>query len=434
MAGPGIRMWEMAKALSKEHSVTLLIPAETDLSQTLFEIRRADSQSVRTLADTHDVVIGQGHVLTTYPFLMKHPITKVVDLYDPSPVGSLEEGFSGSIENQMILHHSLVREHYAYLRAGDAFLCANERQWNFWVGMLMGAGRINPAIYRDDRMANRLLLRVPFGVPSSRPSHKKQVLKGVGGGIRSDDFVVLWGGGLWDWFDPMTAVEAMAMVAKRRQDIKLFFMGIKRPNGSVTSSQTVTCTLALAERLGLRDSVVFFNEWAPYEDRENYLLEADLGLNVHRNNLETAFSFRTRLMDYIWAGLPILTTEGDSLSDMVRERQLGRTVPCGDPDALAQAILQIADDSTLRQCWRENCLASAHSFQWERVFAPLIEWCRVPRPAEDKTLAALWDSHFNVPSPPTASISYYLRRAWDYYDRYGVAALLSKILQWWRRQ
>jgi hypothetical protein len=88
-------------------------------------------------------------------------------------------------------------------------------------------------------------------------------------------------------------------------------MGVKRPNASVTTSHTADQTIALAEQLGVANRLVFFNDWVAYEDRENFLLEADLGLNIHRDNLETRFSFRTRMMDYFWAGLPIITTEGD---------------------------------------------------------------------------------------------------------------------------
>jgi len=102
-------------------------------------------------------------------------------------------------------------------------------------------------------------------------------------------------------------------------------------------------TIKRAEDLGLANCSVFFNEWAPYEERENFLLEADLGLNIHRHNLETRFSFRTRMMDYIWAGLPIITTEGDPLSDLVKQNRLGMTIPCGNIELLAEAIVQAAD-------------------------------------------------------------------------------------------
>lgn len=58
----------------------------------------------------------------------------------------------------------------------------------------------------------------------------------------------------------------------------------------------------------------------------------------------------------------IITTEGDPLSDLVKQNQLGLTVPCGDTEALAHAILRAADDQATRQTWKLNCLARQQSF------------------------------------------------------------------------
>ena len=47
---------------------------------------------------------------------------------------------------------------------------------------------------------------------------------------------------------------------------------------------------------------MFFNEdWVAYDDRQNYLLEADVGVSTHLDHVETEFSFRTRILDYLWA-------------------------------------------------------------------------------------------------------------------------------------
>ena len=172
MAGPGIRTWELAKLLATEHTVTLLTPTRTDLQHPRISTQVSTQDCVRACADMHDVVIGQGQILSRYPFLLGHSIVKVVDLYDPSPVGYLETTQPHTIKGQLESHHALVREHYNYLRAGDVFLCASERQWDFWAGMLMAAGRINPVVYQSDRMLRSLLIVAPFGVPARAPGHR----------------------------------------------------------------------------------------------------------------------------------------------------------------------------------------------------------------------------------------------------------------------
>ena len=39
----------------------------------------------------------------------------------------------------------------------------------------------------------------------------------------------------------------------------------------------------------------------PYDERADYLLDADVGVSTHFPHIETEFSFRTRILDYLWA-------------------------------------------------------------------------------------------------------------------------------------
>ena len=102
----------------------------------------------------------------------------------------------------------------------------------------------------------------------------------------------------------------------------------------------------LADELGLTGVHVFFNEeWVPYDQRQNFLLDADVAVTTHFHHVETDFSFRTRVLDYLWATLPTVTTNGDSLADLIERRGLGLTVPPEDVDALADALFTLLDDT-----------------------------------------------------------------------------------------
>ena len=63
-------------------------------------------------------------------------------------------------------------------------------------------------------------------------------------------------------------------------------------------------------------------EWVPYERRADWLLDADVGVSAHRDDVETRFAFH-RVLDYLWAGLPVLCTAGDALADEVQRLDLG---------------------------------------------------------------------------------------------------------------
>ena len=120
-----------------------------------------------------------------------------------------------------------------------------------------------------------------------------------------------------------------------------------------------------------------------YDDRQNYLLDADIGVSTHLDHVETAFSFRTRVLDYLWASLPTVATGGDALADLIEARQIGLTVPAGDVNALEAALARILDDGELRTTMAVGAGALATELTWPRVLAPLVEFCRNPRRAPD---------------------------------------------------
>ncbi|HEX2119138.1 MAG TPA: glycosyltransferase, partial [Acidimicrobiales bacterium] len=141
---------------------------------------------------------------------------------------------------------------------------------------------------------------------------------------------------------------------------------------------------SLSDALGLTDKHVFFNEgWVAYEDRQNYLLEADIGVSTHLDHVETAFSFRTRILDYLWAGLPIVATGGDTFAGLIESKGLGLTVPPGDVEALEEALFRLMDDEPFAAECRQRLGEVVPDHAWSRVLAPLVEFCRAPRRAPD---------------------------------------------------
>jgi hypothetical protein len=140
----------------------------------------------------------------------------------------------------------------------------------------------------------------------------------------------------------------------------------------------------LAGSLGVLGSHVVFNDgWVPYDERADWLLDADAGVSTHLDHVETAISFRTRLLDYLWAGLPIVCTAGDSLAALVEQEGLGLTVPAGDIDALAAALDRVLHDAELAASCRAAVARVAQRFHWGQVLAPLVDFCRDPHRAPD---------------------------------------------------
>jgi glycosyltransferase involved in cell wall biosynthesis len=205
------------------------------------------------------------------------------------------------------------------------------------------------------------------------------VLKGKVKGIGKDDFVIIWGGGIYNWFDPLTLVKAMKILETRRKDIKLYFMGIKHPNPEVKELEMAGKTVELARKLGLEGKNIFFNfDWVDYDKRQNYLIESDAGIITHPGHIETRFSFRTRILDYLWTSLPIISTEGDHLSDIVKARGMGLVTSVGSAEELAEAMQKLADDKKFYKDCIKNIEETAGEFTWEKVCRPIIDFCADP--------------------------------------------------------
>jgi hypothetical protein len=153
----------------------------------------------------------------------------------------------------------------------------------------------------------------------------------------------------------------------------------------VASEQTVRAARDLAQRLGLAERAVFFNDWADYQDRQNFLLESDFGVSLSFDHLETTYAFRTRILDCIWAGLPVVCTRGDATADLVEQYGLGLTVTAADEDQVVSALQSLLQDPEARDRRRAGFEQAASDLSWPRVIGPLRRFARQPRIAPDTT-------------------------------------------------
>ena len=315
MAGMAIRATELARAIGGE-AVYAHPHAPGDLGDR---------------AAAAGVVVAQPAWPLAARALRRSGARLVYDLYDPEPLEALQflAGRRDGVR-RTVTAMSLDRMVNA-LHDGHAFLCASERQRDLWTGTLLAERLITPAVHDADPSLGGLLAVVPFGVsdtpPTPGPGPRERF------GLAGDDELVLWNGGLWDWLDAESVIRAVAQLSPERPRLRLVFMGA---SGAAQARDAEERAQALARELGLLGRVVRFNDgWVPYEERGAWLLQADCAVAAHRDHLETRFSHRTRLLDCLWAGLPIVCTRGDELAERIARDGLGEAVPPSDPAALA---------------------------------------------------------------------------------------------------
>jgi GT2 family glycosyltransferase len=387
MAGPAIRAWHMAEALAVRHDVKLVTLSSLEAIEAPFgivHVRAGDNRAFEPLEAWADVIVFQGHAMAVFEPLRTSEKIIVADVYDPMHLEQLEQARELPVatwDKQVADATEVLNEQ---LSRADFLLCASERQRFFYLGQLAALGRINPANYASDPDLTGLIDIAPFGLDATPPEHRQQVLKGVHEGIAADDKVLLWSGGLYNWFDPKSLIRAVARLSESHPNVRLFFQGTKHPHPGVPEMAIVRESRELAAELGALDTSVFFNaSWVDYADRQNFLTEADAGVSTHFSHVETTFSFRTRILDYLWAELPMVVTEGDTFAELVAAEGLGVVVASGDVDALAAGLERVLFDAEFSDECRSNIRRVRERFFWEHTLAPLVNFVDAPHRAAD---------------------------------------------------
>ncbi len=418
MAGPGIRYTELARVLAGEQRVVLAVPGGSSLRQApnfdLLTYAHGQSPELEAAIQGARAVIISGAAVFLIPALATAGVPVAVDIHNPFQAENLFYPEAPVRDLAAMLTTALL--------VGDFFFCASERQRDWWLGQLAANGRINADNHREDPTLRRLIDLVPTGLPSEPPQPTRQVVKGVWPGIRADDQIVLWGGGLWPWLDPLTAVRAIALVAEQRPKARLLFPGTRHPAPAIAKLPNLAQAAGdLARQMGLLDKTVFFGDWVAYEDWANVLLESDVALTLHPpNTLEAHLAYRTRVLDYLWAGLPTVASAGDVLADFIAERQLGVVVEPENPAAVAQAVVRLLDAP--KSASQAAFQAARQALAWETVAQPLLAFCRHPRLAPDKPAGGVYAGN-----PYYADRIGQLEQRLDWYKGHRALKLLDRL-------
>lgn len=388
LAGPAIRALELATVLaSAGHDVAVASTAGVEHGTPFpVPVRAVGGAQVGALAGAADVVVVGGDLLARHPRLARGPARVVVDLYDPYHLEALERTVDLSPYHRELAVAAAVRAMRTSTLLGDWFMCASTRQRDLWIGQLAVSGRVNPATYDADPSLDGLLGVVPFGVPAPPPDTTARGLR-TALPVLGDDDVLWWGGGMYNWFDPALVVRAVARLrdASPGRRVHLVLAGARHPHPESSSGRAEAAARRTADELGLTGTLVhFLDSWVPYDDRAGYLLDATLGVCAAPDHVETRFSFRTRLLDHLWCGLPTVTTAGDELGARIAQAGAGWVVD-GDDTAFAATLARVLDDRPGLTRAREHARALARELRWDVVSEPLLQYCSKPSDAADLT-------------------------------------------------
>ena len=364
-AGVGIRFLEIARALRREkHQVIVLSPDAGVIEGC--EAGGVDAVSIRSSSLRSDVALVQGHIGNEY-FAHATEIPTAVDLYDPYVIENLH--YFKSHGGQVFTHdrQTLLRS----MEMGDFFLCASESQRLFYLGMLLACGRLTPETFTQDSTLNTLITIVPFGVQPlapTRPTDKS---------VCPTSHRLLFGG-IYDWYEPRLAIDAVALARRTISDLTLTFTYHPNPLTTPQGKSAEALQYVASRSYG---NFVNFQSWVPYAERGSFFDGFGAALITFRPSLETDLAMRTRIFDFLWAGLPIISSPAPGTDPILKQYDAGRTAAGNSPEELADAILEILTVPGLQLQISENARRWAEFHQWPVLLEPFLEFCRNPRTA-----------------------------------------------------
>ena len=267
------------------------------------------------------------------------------------------------------------------LRKGDIFSGCGRAQCHMMVGELAMTGRLNNRTFAYEFTRAILPGSPPCAVDGAGPGekHARQLL--AQHGIADTDFVVLWCGGYNTWTDVETLFHGLEVAMESNPRIHYVSVGANTynaPDNVYDRFVAMTAASPHSERYHMLG-------WRPWSEMATYYCESNVGINIDALHYETIFGTRTRLVEMIASGLPVVTSLGAELSYLLRDAGVALTFEVGDWQMLGQGLRRMAADSALT--WAMAVAAYRYAqedLSFATTTAPLRHWVQNPAPAPDR--------------------------------------------------
>jgi glycosyltransferase involved in cell wall biosynthesis len=263
------------------------------------------------------------------------------------------------------------------LQRGDSFSVCGTPQAHMMVGELAMAGRLNSRTFGYE-FTNVVLPGSPpvETLHGSQAGRKRLSEKNV----PQDAFVVLWCGGYNTWTDVDTLFKGLEWAMNHHSNVHYVSVGAntyEAPDNVYTRLQAMIAQSPHRERFHMLG-------WRPWVEVADYYRESDIGFNIDALHYETLFGTRTRLVEMLGTGLPVVTSLGCELSDLIGQYGAGLTFESGDWQGMGEQILNLAKDKTLFTNAAQKAIDYAtNELSFANTTASVRNWVNAPTMAPD---------------------------------------------------
>jgi glycosyltransferase involved in cell wall biosynthesis len=216
-------------------------------------------------------------------------------------------------------------------------------------------------------------------MPLEEYKHKKNVIRGIGG-FADDDFIVLWTGGYNTWTDIDTLFNGLVSAMEKNPKIKFVSTGGEIPEQDL---KTYPRFLSMIEQSRFKDNFIM-KGWIAGEDVPNYYFESDIGINIDKDIYEVRFGSKNRILDWMRAGLCVLSSNVCELTEIIEQEKIGYTFKPGDQGGLAAKILYLAlHKDEVKTTGSNGKKFGTNEFSFNKTTRQLQAWVQNPSFAPD---------------------------------------------------
>ena len=310
-----------------------------------------------------------------------------------------------SIETTREILARTIHQESLLLRRGDHFSTVSDSQRLAVIGELLILG-----VPDGTDISHEMVLSMEncaLSIPEKRTRN------------RQEKITILSSGSFNLWFDGDTLFNALEIVMKEEQTEFISVGGaIPHSPHKYNKFKNMVSKSKFAERMHIRS-------WVDNNELEKAYEKADIAVYTDIPCYETELGARTRVLDWISRGIPVVCTKGAGISQDIEIYRLGITVHQQDSQALASAITTLIENNNLYNEIVDNQIRwCANEGSPERVFAPLLKWAEAPHhsPFKDKPIGKNPVAHPRSPD-------FLFRMAIEHIRRTGISGLIRRILR-----
>jgi len=341
------------KFLEKGYDVSVF-SAFTPKSLSLAGFRQWEGIPIYNIIPSLQVYNGVVFILKTFLTTFLLPITflivkpKVVIISLPAGEPALGSFIASRLAHSKVVFD--IRDEWEDYQLQKSTSIISKRIYEF-VKMLMSSLYIKAdlVVTVTEKVAKSLKVRgitkikvVPNGADINvfKPYEKNITIKKLG--LKAKDFVIVYEGGVGDYYRLDVVVKALAKLDNEIKDkIKLLIIG----HGKISN------ILRLVEELGLSNNVIYLGKEYNKSRLAQIISSGDVGIIPYDNNPLWKNSIPAKFYEYCACGLPVIATVYDDsfLAGIIKEHQIGLTTPPMDENKLSEAITWLYRNMQLRE-------------------------------------------------------------------------------------